>query len=521
MNNISFKDSPYLASVRNFDLNLTKEVRSKIADLLKVALRDYYVHLPLKESRFSINPVDELEVLKQDDSVNVSHFSYFNRLLTIINKLRDRHTTITLPSPFSSMAAFLPFMTENFFDNGQRKTFVSKIFGGYSNPDLEVGSIITHWNGIPIDNFMEIIGSYSQGANFPARVKWAESTLTLRSLANSLPPFEDWATLSLISPKNIQKTVTIPWKVFFSQPQHTSFTGSSGAAVHLTGLDDHFHRLQGYKKHLFTAAANTSGGMQTEGVMRYGNVKTKKNGEVGYLRIFSFEVGDADKFINSLATKILPSLNQDKLIVDIRSNPGGFIPAGERLLQLLAKHKIHPSPVSFRSTEQTQKLVSLDSLAPWRESINLRKQTGEVFSQAVPLTTFDGLPAYRYPGSVGLIVDSMSYSTSDFFAADFRDNNVGVIVGTEGRTGAGGANVWPYSTLMQFVNQANQRLVMEPLPLGMSFNISMRRSLRTGAAAGLPVEDLGTTPDFVHEISADDLMDNNSDLIDFTASKLK
>lgn len=520
--NFSFKNSPYLASVRKMDTKISTDMQRKIADTVRIALRDYYVHLPLKMSRYSINPVEELENLMDDMEVEVAQFSYFNRLVTIVNKLRDRHTTITLPAPLSTLAAFLPFMTERYFDNGDVRVIVSKIFGGYANPDLELGSSITHWNGIPIQSFLEIVGANSQGSNYAARVKWAESTLTIRSLGNSLPPFEDWATLSLITPRNEQKTVTIPWKVYQSNPQQTSFTGSSGSAIGLTGLDEHYYRLQGFRKDLFVGAANNAPvtDFKVEGVLKYGNI-TADGREVGYLRIYSFEVGDAVKFINSLANKILPGLNQDRLIIDIRSNPGGYIPAGEHLLQLISPHPVVLSPVSFRSTEATQSLVTLDELSSWRTSIDLRKQTGEIFSQGIPLSTLDNLPTYRYPGTVGLITDSLSYSTSDFFAAGFQDNNLGVVVGTDDRTGAGGANVWPYPTLVQFANKAAGKVVLEQLPLGMGLNISMRRSLRTGTAAGLPVEDLGTQSDFVYQLTADDLLRDNVDLLDFTASKLR
>ena len=58
------------------------------------------------------------------------------------------------------------------------------------------------------------------------------------------------------------------------------------------------------------------------------------------------------------------------------------------------------------------------------------------------------------------------------------------------------------------------------LPKGIGLNVAMRRSIRTGIDQGLPVEDLGTKADIVHAITANDLLYDNVDLINFTASKL-
>ena len=54
------------------------------------------------------------------------------------------------------------------------------------------------------------------------------------------------------------------------------------------------------------------------------------HGEFGYLRIYSFRV-DPAAFVAEVV-RIVRLLPQNGLIVDVRGNPGGRIPAGERLL---------------------------------------------------------------------------------------------------------------------------------------------------------------------------------------------
>ena len=54
-----------------------------------------------------------------------------------------------------------------------------------------------------------------------------------------------------------------------------------------------------------------------------------------------------------------------------------------------------------------------------------------------------------YYGPVVLITDALSYSATDIFAAGFQDNEVGLVLGTSGNTGAGGANFWSLDDLLR------------------------------------------------------------------------
>ena len=79
----------------------------------------------------------------------------------------------------------------------------------------------------------------------------------------------------------------------------------------------------------------------------------KKRVKIGYLRIWSFDVDDHEAFVTEVR-RLLQQLPADRLIVDLRANPGGLIWAAERLLQLFtdetdpadpllpARHPGHP-----------------------------------------------------------------------------------------------------------------------------------------------------------------------------------
>ena len=142
-----------------------------------------------------------------------------------------------------------------------------------------------------------------------------------------------------------------------------------------------------------------------------------------------------------------------------------------------------------------------------------------ISNQYFPLSNFNNMPNYRYPGKVALIIDSLVYSTADFMTADFKDNKIGPVIGVDPRTGGGGANVWTYENLVyyaQYVGNMDIGMLHE----GIGLNVAMRRSIRAGANQGLPVEDLGTKADIIHHLTANDLLNGNLDLLNFTAAQL-
>jgi hypothetical protein len=77
--------------------------------------------------------------------------------------------------------------------------------------------------------------------------------------------------------------------------------------------------------------------------------------------------------------------------------------------------------------------------------------TGATYSAGFPLTSdkrCNGIGQVYY-GPVVLITDALSYSATDIFAAGFQDNGVGVVLGTDGNTRAGGANYWSLDNLLR------------------------------------------------------------------------
>jgi len=82
-----------------------------------------------------------------------------------------------------------------------------------------------------------------------------------------------------------------------------------------------------------------------DAVMKCETVPTSR-GDIAYLRLYSFNVTSAGAFLKEVVSR-LEKQKEDRLIIDIRANPGGLIPAAEGLLALLSLDEI--VPVRFHS----------------------------------------------------------------------------------------------------------------------------------------------------------------------------
>lgn len=528
-----------LWTIRDHDTPIAPDDLSTIAMRLRDSLRDFYVHLPQKTVSLAIDPLRELELLADDAGAYFSIYEFFTRLNRIFANLRDRHTTIGLPAPWNRMIAFLPLVLESCFEDGRRKLIVTKLIDPPEDRNFTVGVEITHWNGVPLRKFIETYSWEMNGSNPWARIALALRSLTLRPLAFAQPPNEDWVTLTYIDRMGAQRSTTFLWQVMFA-PTAAPFASPGGAgqahggAAPLLGLDAgtdvvNFglktlfakpHRADirvlglrgasaGLKIEDFTAgSAEAAPGIQA-------SVLTLPDGaSYGLLRIFSFHTNDIRGFSEQMSA-ILRQMPKRGLIVDVRANPGGTIPAGEALLRLLTKRNIDFSKNEFRATPATRTLSGGSAFfRRWQRSLNLVMETGQSFSQGFELVEdahWRGLEG-SYAGPVVLVLDALSYSTTDYFAAGFADNGVGRIIGLDPTTGAGGANVWGLEQIETFCVEAG--LAPKPsLPAGVTASIAVRRALRVGQNAGLPLEGLGAKPEVVHRSSRRDIVSGNQDLL--------
>lgn len=110
-----------------------------------------------------------------------------------------------------------------------------------------------------------------------------------------------------------------------------------------------------------------------------------------------------------------------------------------------------------------------------------------------------------------MVTEPLCYSATDVFAAGFQDHKIGYVLGVDGNTGAGGANVWQYERLRE--NLVGTRYELKKLPSNSNMTVAIRRNVRVGDHSGTTIEDLGIIPNLRYDINRRDLLEENLDMI--------
>lgn len=537
-----------LRDFRREDVTLSRADRRRIVDQALVLIEQNYVHLPHKAAMHAVNPVQRLRLLRArldglDARTLPSAASFHAEMSEIFHSLRDLHTNYLLPGPYRGRVAFLPFLVEEFFEDGVARYLVTKVAQGADVGDLGPGVLVTHWNGMPIDRAVEVNAARYAGSNAAARHSRGVESLTIRPLRIHRFPDEDWVTVRYQKEGDVRE-LTIPWLVAPNLPPMVSAEGPPDDTVTALGLDLDLDEAQRARKFLFAPAVAAAeldvGAAPPEpaaneipsampSVFRARRVAVD-GVEYGHLRIFTFYVDDPGGFVAEFARlcALLPSAG---LVVDVRGNGGGHIFAAELTLQTLTPMPITPEPTQFTTTSLNRDLCRQHrdgeggiDLGPWLLSIEQAVETGAPYSNAYSITPTDlaNSIGQRYYGPVVLITDARCYSATDIFCAGFADHRIGPVLGVDANTGAGGANVWTHGLLHQLVTtREGVRSPYRDLPGEVDMRVAIRRTLRVGAAAGTPVEDLGVVPDERHLMTRRDIEHDNIDVITRAVSLLR
>jgi C-terminal processing protease CtpA/Prc len=526
-----------------------------------------YVHLPLKRAMHAVDPVQRLRLLRyrlQQQAENeaqpapspewtprqppLGEVEFHKEMTRIFNSVRDLHTNYLLPEPYALFTAFLPFLVEEFFEDGVPRYVVTKVASWLEgHPTFKPGVEVLYWNAMPVRRAIEQNADAQPGSNPDARFARGLATLTFRPLMRSLPPDEEWVVVGFRgtgeqgAPRDVE--VRIDWLAFIPERGAARLDEQAPAVAAAQGSDILMDEVNLARKILFAPQAVAAekevaarggpdrsaprrGSLETTlpGTLRAEKVETA-SGRFGHVRIYTFGVADADAFVAEFV-RLVALLPREGLILDVRGNGGGLLFAGEQLLQVFTPRRIEPERAQFVTTPLNLEICRRNQgadlfLGKWIRSIQQAVETGAQFSDAFPIT--DPVKAngvgQQYQGPVVLITDALCYSTTDLFAAGFQDHGIGPIIGTSGNTGAGGANVWSLSTLLQFT-QGIPDSPYRQLPHGANLRVAIRRTLRAGALAGTPVEDLGVVPDFLYPLSRSDVLGDNRDLLEFAGGIL-
>jgi Peptidase family S41 len=507
---------------------LPADARYQLLGQAQLLLGGLYVHLQLKRAMYATDPIQRLRLLERrlDSEYEpgsggatsaVSDLQFHAELAAIFRALRDLHTVYQLPDPYRGNVATLGLLVESYTDSRRRLHYIaSKIDPELKDKRFREGVELLAWNGIPIDRAVELNADRQAGSNLEARLARGLEALTLRPLRSSPPPDERWVTVGFRTESGEEYERRLDWLVLAAatgpqgRPHDPVATGSAMLAI-----DAGNEASRQIKRALFAPQRRVRSAQvdMLHDVLRVDTIERGRR-ELGYLRIFSFNVTNPQAFVEAIS-RILQMLPQTGLVIDIRGNPGGHILAAETTLQLLTERPIEPVRFSLTTTPLALALCDAHpDFAPWVSSVEQAVETGETYSQPLPLSAPAELAANlpRYQGPVLLITDALCYSAADIFAAGFQDNELGPILGVASRTGAGGANVWTHDLLRLWLPEQ-----LDQLPADTGFRIALRRVTRVRANEGLPLEDLGVRAETIHRLTKRDITDGNYDLFSAAA----
>ena len=298
-----------------------------------------------------------------------------------------------------------------------------------------MGADVTHWNGVPITQAVERLAEVSGGANPEAQRARGIEALTRRPLSTSPPPDEEWVQVTL-QPFGGGPAFErcFPWSAGYQPESRPTGAALDNEQADALGLDDDAHRVGQSKRVMVRHPVQTLEPFRAYAAQGYARPVPIGDREYGYVRLFSFVVGDHRPFVSAVEAT-LRLLPQTGVIVDIRKNAGGNVIAAERLLQLFTdpEKEIEPEPLQIRTTRLLQKLALNDQYSQWARTLDQGVAAGGGYSAGYPCSSdpvvYNDL-TWAYPGPAVLIVDALSYSACDFFAAGWQDNGVGNVLGT-------------------------------------------------------------------------------------------
>lgn len=436
--------------------------RFLLIDQLSLALDSFYVHIERKKSIYGFDPVRALGLLRLQ-ARDISDAEFHESVVQILARVRDRHVMFFGRAPYGT-AAVLPFTIETCWEGGQKIYMVTKTDTDAVFKHLQPGARVSHWNGIPIDRYVRLNANVFDGGNEAASLARSLAFLTHRPLRQFGPPLEEWVDLRF-SLSGVDSEERFDWVGFDA----AATTVHSSVGRNLTGFggDLLLTDLQNARRvltapHSFDASPPIPAvppigvpvivGRIAGGVSDYGTVTTSA-GTFAYVRFWNFRANSADDLVDALAP-VLEMLPQNGLIFDIRGNTGGYIAAGERLLQLFSAKPIVPMRFQFRVTNLTRAMVEAsDQFAPWRASFSEAYKTGEPYTRGIQIEGDDAeynKVGRKFAGPVVLISDALAFSTADMFAAGFIDNEIGRVICTDANMAAAGGNNWGWDVVRIF-----------------------------------------------------------------------
>jgi hypothetical protein len=436
--------------------------RQRIIKQVRLVLQDFYVHLQMKEAQYgydAVRALDRLEPVVAD----LSDEDFHQSLIQLITRTRDRHLAFYGRTP-NGISAVLPFHIECCWIDNRESYVVTKIRDDYTPKHLKPGALVTHWNGTPIARQIRLCANLFDGGNEAASIARSLEFLTQRPLSRFAWPIESWVVLGfVVEDKHYEERFN--WEGFdVGAVPDTSSIGRSviGFGGDFALFQNQLVKRAEFARYTFDEPEDIDAAAVSDGTpviigrknnFAYGYVTTQP-GTFAYMRLYHFNADNVDDIAIDMID-VFGQLPRVGLIIDMRGNSGGYIAAGERLLQLLTPREIVPTRFQFRVTSGTSRMMAATPFFDrWKQSFDAAQLTGEPFSQGYPIEGSDedaNQLGQHYFGPIVVVTDALAFSTADMFAAGFIDHAIGKVICIDKNMAAAGGNNWRFDVLRLFI----------------------------------------------------------------------
>ena len=559
--------------------------RQTILDQAVLIFDHLYPHMPFKMEIYHFtHPSDYLRQQVQADLDNLSEIDFHSRVLAAFSLVRDAHTLYGLPSPYRGAVAFLPFQMRPYLDQKTGWRFIvtsvmnTQADGGFGHPFFGAGAEIVRWGELNTLAHVERTEAHLPGGNYFASFMRGAIHSTLRPLIFVQLPFPDEMPDATIHYRPLgreeTRAIRIPWAAgtgfgpaagfpssAFSVSPATAITTACAKVLHKRAdIRDDQQAAQSQDPRQISTIPEIFDFQYTDGPRKRGYIDiadladlVQPEARFGYIRIKAFTDGSSapgftDRIVQEFQriVALMDQVAPDGLVIDIRSNPGGDVQAAERMLQMLTAQLIEPTRFHLANTPAVLDILrslknsmsaqlsasddvklseSLAELKTWLDDAEQAPlPEGSRLTSGQPLTdpgSANDIGQIYHGRGVVLLINSLTYSAADIFAAGFQDHAAGVILGTSLTTGGGGANVWSHQDLMNKIGP-RPGIPLATLPGDASMSLAIRRCSRVRSCEGQPLEDQGVNVDlFYLPDSVEDLVAGNPGLLRRACQELR
>lgn len=529
----------------------TKERMKADLDVIKTIFEVNYAPKEWKKSQFGWDLNSEIQKAKDkvQSTKNISIKNFQGIVSDFFHSTKDYHVGVTF---YSTELSSLPFSVKPI----DGKYYVFSVNADSQNCPLSVGDEIVEFDNRPTaEVIQDLIAATTSNSNPATDEEIASMYLTERNgkLGHSVPKESVMIRVKSLLDDDI-KTVKLIWN-YTPEKISNGFDGTMlattvkhSAIIGKKRPYDKMMLIPEYsiiKKHPSKAGGSEepenyigsrNSFLRSLGVIRWQTphdsdfqayiYETKDHKKIGFIRISDYMDdnaflggGKVEKFAEII--RLFQGFT-DALVIDQMNNPGGSLLDMYDYLSMLTDKPLSV-PVErvmitqeevFIAVIQIQELVEileelsdildaddtllLQNILNYFNFIVSQWDAGKTFTDPCYLLGFDQIfphPEVRYTKPILVLINSLDFSCADFFPAILQDNKRATLMGSR-TAGAGG-----YVEEKSFPNRHG---------IG-SFSLTGSIAERIN---GLPIENLGVSPDYEYKFTLDDILFGYQDFAD-------